>query len=184
MTVELTYVTFGVRLEELACAGVTVAMSRPYPWKCRSCAKPALSPTIVDYSTVMEHDGRSYSITVPNLEILECESCHERVLPDNALERIIDELRAKAGLLAPLEIREKRKRLGLTQEQLANHLGIAKETVSRWETGGQIQQRHSDLILRAYFDLPAFQEYLKVKTGERATAPIGDEGSGGARKSA
>src|SRR5438874_3344122 len=116
-------------------------MTRPFPWKCRACGRQALKPTVVDYSTEMEHDGRAYSLTVPKLGILECEACHNRVLPDAALARVLDELRAQAGLLTPAEIREKRKQLGLTQEQLAKYLRVAKETVSRWETGGQIQQR-------------------------------------------
>jgi putative zinc finger/helix-turn-helix YgiT family protein len=135
-------------------------MSRPYPWKCRSCGNKTLNPTVVDYSTQMEHDGRSYSLLVPDLEILECETCHERVLPDASFQRLIEQLRVEAGLLAPAEIREKRKQLGLTQEQLASYLKVAEETISRWETGRQIQQRHSDLILRAFFDLPELRTYL------------------------
>ena len=34
------------------------------------------------------------------------------------------------------------------------------ETLSRWETGAQIQQRGFDLLLRLYFALPAVREYL------------------------
>jgi putative zinc finger/helix-turn-helix YgiT family protein len=109
----------------------------------------------------MEHDGRAYAISVPQLEILECQKCKTRVLPDEAHGKLVDALRIAAGLLTPAEIRERRKQLGLTQEQLANFLRVAKETVSRWETGGQIQQRAMDLLLRAFFDVPELREYLQ-----------------------
>jgi putative zinc finger/helix-turn-helix YgiT family protein len=142
-------------------------MPRPYPWKCRSCGKQEVRPAIVDYSTEMEHDGRSYSLTVPNLTILECANCHNRNLPDEAFARVVGELRAKADLLTPEMIRAERKRLALTQEMLANLLGVAKETVSRWETGGQIQQRVMNDFLKAFFALPELRDYLRE---ERAGA--------------
>jgi putative zinc finger/helix-turn-helix YgiT family protein len=129
-------------------------MSRPFPWKCGNCGERKVNQTVVDYAAEMEHDGRSYSIAIPNLEVLECEVCHNRTLPDASHEKLVNALRAQAGLLTPEEIREKRKRLGLTQEQFANHLKVAKETVSRWERGGQIQQRAMDLLLRLFFDEP------------------------------
>ena len=41
-------------------------------------------------------------------------------------------------------IEENRKALGLTQEDLASRVGIGKTTLSRWETGAQVQQRSLD----------------------------------------
>ena len=32
-------------------------------------------------------------------------------------------------------IREKRRELGLTQEQAAERLGVSRQSVSKWETG-------------------------------------------------
>lgn len=122
----------------------------------------------MDYSTEMEHDGRLYSFTVPSLQILECEDCHNRVLPDAAFEAVVNRLRVEAGLLTPEEIRAKRKQLGFTQEQLANYLKVAKETVSRWETGGQIQQRAMDLLLRLFFDLPQVRLWLGAPRGQES----------------
>jgi len=54
-------------------------------------------------------------------------------------------------LLTSEEIRQNRNRLGLNQEQLAGLLGIAPETLSRWETGVQRQQRSLDRFLRIVF---------------------------------
>ena len=37
-----------------------------------------------------------------------------------------------------MNIREQRKRLGLTQEELAKRLGVTARTVQNWENGGAI----------------------------------------------
>ncbi len=38
----------------------------------------------------------------------------------------------------PAEIRKMRKSWGMTQADLARELGVARETVSRWETGREV----------------------------------------------
>jgi len=140
-------------------------MSRPFPWKCRTCGEKKVRLSVVpDYSVELDHDGRSYSLSIPNLEVLECEACKTRVLPDNAHSRITLALREKAGLLTPVEIRKQRETLRLTQKQLANCLRVAESTVCRWETDAQIQQRSMDLLLRAFFDLPSLRQYLGMST--------------------
>src|SRR5271170_1729961 len=136
-------------------------MTRPYPWNCGVCREKALVPLVKDYTAEMEHDGRLYSVTVPQLQILRCEKCGSQKLPAEASEKLEEQLRIQAGLLSPVEIRENRKRLALTQEQLASYLKVAESTVCRWERGGQIQQRSMDLLLRAFFDLPQLRQYLK-----------------------
>jgi putative zinc finger/helix-turn-helix YgiT family protein len=131
---------------------------------------------VVDYPAELEHDGRAYSLTVPDLEILECESCKTRVLTDEAHKKITYALRKEAGLLLPEEIRAKREALGLTQKQLAALLKIAESTVSRWETGGQIQQRPMDLLLRLFFEVPQVREWLE---GTKEPGGIRSDDNGG-----
>ena len=133
---------------------------RPYPWKCKTCGECAVSERTIEYVIEKEHDGRAYSLKIPNLEILECEKCHARTLLDVSAERVTEALREAAGLLSPKDIRENRKALGLNQEQFAKLLRVAKETVSRWETGGQIQQRAMDLLLRVFFGVPQVRFWL------------------------
>ena len=128
--------------------------------KCRTCREKSVRQIVTDYTVEMEHDGRAYEVTVQNAELFECESCRARSLTDSTRKKLGYALRKKAGLLLPDEIRDQRKRLGLNQEQLAKYLKVAKETVSRWETGGQIQQRPMDLLLRIFFGVPAVRLWL------------------------
>lgn len=45
----------------------------------------------------------------------------------------------------PVDIKELRKRTGMTQQQMANRMGVAKQTVHRWEIG---QSKPSQLAIR------------------------------------
>ena len=40
-------------------------------------------------------------------------------------------------VMTPDELKRLRARLGLTQEGLANQLGVSRETVARWEIGSR-----------------------------------------------
>jgi putative zinc finger/helix-turn-helix YgiT family protein len=92
-------------------------------------------------------------VTLPKLRLYRCRNCHTAVLDDEADRKISQAFRQEAGLLAPEEIRRQREALGLTQKELAARLGIAESTLSRWETGAQIQQRSLDNLLRLFFEL-------------------------------
>lgn len=122
------------------------------------------------YSATLDHDNRSYVLAVPDLELFKCEACGNRILSDEAEDRLNAALREAAGLLAPSEIRGLRNRFQLTQPQFAERLGIAESTLSRWETGAQIQQRCWDKMLRAYADVPEFRSYLAGECGAERPA--------------
>jgi putative zinc finger/helix-turn-helix YgiT family protein len=127
----------------------------------------------VDYETEIEHDGRAYHVKVPGLEVLRCESCGAVALDDAASNKVTEAFRAAAGLLRPEEIRQKREALGLTQKELAACLDISPFTVSRWETGAQVQQKVLDRVLRMFFDHPPTRAYMMQAAGvERATAAV------------
>ena len=136
------------------------AATKPFPWKCSHCRCRSVVPALVDYTTEVEHDGRAYTITVPGLEVPRCDSCGEMILDDAANRRISDTFREHIGLLNPSQIREHRKALGLTQKQVARVLGLAEATLSRWETGAQIQQRALDKLLRLFFASETVRELL------------------------
>ena len=125
------------------------------------CRERTVSPaTLPSYEDEVEHDGRKYTVTLTNFPVLQCGNCAEILLDDEADEKISDALRTQVGLLFPAEIRRRREALHLTQKQVASSLQISESTLSRWETGAQLQQRCMDKFLRAFFDLKALRNYL------------------------
>lgn len=127
-------------------------MATPSAQECMNCRQRAVSPTRLDsYTTELEHDGRKNANTLADFPVLKTRHCGEIYLNDADDERLSEALRAAAGLLSPAEIRTAREGFGLTRKQLAGLLRISEFTLSRWETGVQIQQRSMDAFLRIFF---------------------------------
>ncbi|MGH7172184.1 MAG: type II TA system antitoxin MqsA family protein [Gemmataceae bacterium] len=133
---------------------------RPFPWKCGRCRQREIYPRVAEYSTEIVHDGRSYKVTLSSLRTFRCRNCGDVVLDTEANKQITQAFRQQAGLLTPEEIRQHRKKLGLTQEELAERLSVAEATLSRWENGWQIQQRCLDKLLRLFFALPEARQFF------------------------
>ena len=129
--------------------------TRTYPKRCGKCGQKAVRLATVLYAATIEHDGRSYRVELPDLTVPRCAHCQTISLDEEADRQISAAFRRVARLLAPEEIRQGREKLGLTQKQFANLLGVGEATVSRWETGAQIQQRAMDRFLRVCFGSPA-----------------------------
>jgi putative zinc finger/helix-turn-helix YgiT family protein len=144
--------------------------TKPFPWKCTHCREKTVRLVVIPYSTQINHDGRSYQVVIPGLEVARCEKCGEVLLHDMATRRISEAFRQGVGLLTPEQIRKKREALGLTQKELANFLGIAEATLSRWETGSQIHQRSLDRLLRLFF---AFENVRDALRDEANLAHLG-----------
>ena len=144
-------------------------MSKPLYRKCMHCRERAVSPTTLPaYPTEMEHDGRKYKVSVTDFRVLKCERCGAIILDDAADERLEEALRSEAGLLTPREIRQHREALGLTRQQLADLLRISMFTLTRWETGAQIQQRAMDTLLRLFFQSAEARRILGAPRGSSA----------------
>ncbi len=151
---------------------------KAHPWKCGTCFERAVFPaTLASYHARLDHDGRSYELELIDHHVFKCTRCGAVQLDDEAEDRLTQALRAAAGLLDPAVIRARREALGLTQKALANLLKIAESTLSRWETGAQIQQRVMDRLLRAFFDLEPLRDYFQsleassTSTGAPAQGP-------------
>ena len=129
-------------------AEVRKGRDRPFPWVCANCLKDEVYPVTMPYTTEVKHDGRMYKLTIPALTIPKCRACGELVFSIRVDDQIVAALRAEARLLTPQQIREGREALGLQSKELAERLGVAKETLSRWETGMMIQSRAMDNLLR------------------------------------
>ena len=91
-------------------------------------------------------------VTLVNVEVSRCPKCGETevAIPNiEGLHRVLAmALVRKRARLAPLEIRFLRKCLGLASGDFAKHIGVAAETVSRWEQGRTAMGPTADRFLR------------------------------------
>lgn len=138
-----------------------VGADRPFPWQCRHCGKGQVVMNTLSYDAEVRHDGRLYTFTVPRLDIPVCQACAEKVFTEKVDEQINGALRAHLRLLTPEEMRTALARLDLTQKEVAERLGIAEATLSRWLNETQIQSRAMDNLLRVYFAFPKVREALR-----------------------
>lgn len=151
-------------------------MLNAIPRKCTECGKKSFVITILaEYRVSLKHDGQSYEVIVPQFRVQQCRECGEITLDHDAGLQLDNALRRTVGLLMPVEITAGRKRLGLTQKQLADSLGISDCTLSRWESGVQFQQRAMDRYLRSYFEVSALRDFLTDLDGVEQLAPQNKE---------
>ncbi len=85
--------------------------------------------------------------------------------------RAADTVLRKSELITGPELRFVRKALGLRQTELAEHLGVAAETVSRWETGADPFKRPIHLAV-----LALVEQRLKTGTLVRPTHKANSRG--------
>ena len=104
-------------------------------------------------------------ITVPSALHLSCPKCHEVVLRLRDARRLTEDAiaiyRREHGLLSAEQIRAVRRRYDLTQADFARLLRLGANTVSRWESGRNVQTAAMDVLLRLIRDVPASIEYLR-----------------------
>lgn len=87
-------------------------------------------------------------MVVQDASWFECTSCGEQIL-GHELSTAIELMRYdRLGLLSPKEIEGIRTRLGLTQVQMAELLGVGDKTYARWEAGKSIHNISSDNLIR------------------------------------
>jgi putative zinc finger/helix-turn-helix YgiT family protein len=69
--------------------------------------------------------------------------------------------RKRHKLLSADELRAIREHFGLTQAELARLLRLGANTVSRWESGRNVQTGAMDVLLRLIRDVPGSIDYLR-----------------------
>lgn len=148
---------------------------RPFPWPCGNCLKGEVYPETMPYATEVKHDGQLYHLEIAELRIPKCRACGELVFSNSVDDQIIQALRSHVRLLTPEQIRGGRKSLGLKCKELAERLGVAAATISRWEKGRLIQSRAMDNYLRVYFAVP---EVRAVLQGTRQDPNLGTKDTG------
>jgi putative zinc finger/helix-turn-helix YgiT family protein len=105
------------------------------------------------------------TISVPRISYHRCPKCGE-LLIDASTERQVrhaafEMYRRRHRLLDIADIRELRRRLGMTQGELAGLLRLGPNTISRWEAGRNVQTAAMDLLLRLLRDVPNARAYLR-----------------------
>ena len=135
---------------------------KPFPWRCTDCGKIAIEPDVIDRTSRIKYDGRLYEVRVPNLNVLRCRNCGEVLFGNEADEQIARALRSELHLLQPEQMREHRTHgsIDLKQAEFARKIGVAAESLSRWENGHIIQSRGNERFMRAYFALPELRTFL------------------------
>jgi putative zinc finger/helix-turn-helix YgiT family protein len=145
---------------------------REFSPKCSNCHQPTMALVPEAYTTSFTQDGRQYTVSIPDFLVPKCSNCGTISLDPFATETIEAAFRKQAGLLSPEQIRQQPLALGLTQQALADQIGIGVHTLCRWETGGLIQQRAFDRILRAFFKVPELREALADESRLEIAEPL------------
>jgi DNA-binding transcriptional regulator YiaG len=114
----------------------------------------------MDYTAKVKHDGVVHELHLPSIEIPRCQTCGETYITTAVDEQVNDALRSQLHLLTPAQLRKAIERLDIKQQILAERLGVAVETISRWVNGTLIQSRAMDNLLRLFFVLPQVPEAL------------------------
>jgi len=98
-----------------------------------------------------------------------CPDCKESFYLPEQLEaverRAAEQIRRDEGLLTRDEIRAVRRRLGLTQAQFEQLLGVGPKTVVRWERGSVCQNASADRLMRLVDAYPANAQFLRTLHG-------------------
>jgi putative zinc finger/helix-turn-helix YgiT family protein len=119
-------------------------------------------------------------IAVPSASHLKCPRCGEIVLRFQDAKRLhedaVEIYRRKHGLLSANEIRAIRERFELNQAELADLLRLGANTVSRWESGKNVQIAAMDTLLRMIRDLPGSIDYLRPRRLKAAAPKLKSRG--------
>jgi len=145
---------------------------RPFPWRCRQCRQETVVPTRIDYPAKVNCDGRLVSFVAKGIEIPICQNCGDNRFTLEVDDQINAALCTRLGLLTPEHIRAEVERLGLSQKQVAERLGIAEATLSRWVSKQVIQSRAMDNYLRVFFQFPEVRTALAAVSMNAAASAV------------
>ena len=128
-------------------------------------ACPRCGAPMVERRLALKVPVNGEDVSVPSALHLRCPKCDEVVLRFSEARRLqedaIAHYRKKHGLLSGNAIRAIRERFGLTQSELARLLHLGANTISRWESGRNVQTEAMEMLLRLLRDLPGSLDYLR-----------------------
>lgn len=111
---------------------------------------------------------KGHLIRIPDYHVFECDSCTEKIVSNKTLkenEKTLTDFRRKVdGLLTSDEIRAIREKLGKTQTEMANLIGVGEKNFARYENGQVTQSKTMDWLLRILDDDPHIFQKIKKET--------------------
>jgi HTH-type transcriptional regulator/antitoxin MqsA len=130
----------------------------------------------LEEKVVEEHfTYKAHTLVVPDYHILECPACGEALVVKESARRaeklLRDFGRGVDGLLTATDIKRIRRKLHLTQEQMAQVLGGGLKGFARYENGQVIQSRAMDNLLRILDRFPESLEALPGVAGRETNTP-------------
>jgi HTH-type transcriptional regulator/antitoxin MqsA len=137
--------------------------------KCPICGKEALENRRGKYSFDPPPNVPGGAIVIDDAQWEECTACGERIASIELEEALERERYRRLGLLTPNEILQIRKRVGLTQTEMAEVLDVGEKTYARWESGHSLQNMSSDNLIRIFYR--DANQFLRMKA-ERNPARI------------
>jgi putative zinc finger/helix-turn-helix YgiT family protein len=126
-----------------------------------------VAPTVTAHTAHVKHEGVVHELRFSALRLPRCTKCGETIVTEDVDAKINDALRRRLRLLTPAQMRQGIRQVGLNQLQLAERLGVAPETISRWLNGALIQSRAMDNLLRVFFALPQVRKVLRGEKQDR-----------------
>ena len=128
-------------------------------------ACPRCGTMMTERRSALEVPVNGEEVSVRSASHLRCPKCDEVVLRFADARRLQEDAiaiyRKKHGLLSADEIRGIRGRFGLTQRELSDLLHLGANTISRWESGRNVQTEAMEMLLRLIRDLPGSLDYLR-----------------------
>jgi HTH-type transcriptional regulator/antitoxin MqsA len=131
-------------------------------------ACPRCGTMVTERRSALKLPVNGEDVSVPSALHLRCSKCDEVVLRFSDSRRLQEDAiaiyRRKHGLLSADGIRAIRERFGLTQSELARLLHLGANTISRWESGRNVQTEAMEMLLRLIRDMPGSIDYLRRHT--------------------
>jgi len=138
--------------------------------ECLECGSTALEERFDDET--FEYGGREKPFTVTaRIPSVLCTACGVRFYDDAAVWARHAAACRHLGVMTPDEIRELRKRYGLTQEEFAELTRLGVASLGRWERGAGIQNEAYDALLYL-LTFSENAERLRRRQQQEADAPV------------
>jgi HTH-type transcriptional regulator/antitoxin MqsA len=128
---------------------------------CPICGKGPLKKEVIEET--FSYKGET--ITIPNYVVYKCDLCKETIVDKGTLKssaKLLKNFKCKVdGLLTGEEIREIRKKVGFTQEQMSEILGGGLKSFARYEAGKICQSKAMDNLLRILDRFPQVVHFIQ-----------------------